>query len=100
MDGLGGPFAKGEKSDTKRQTLSDITYWWTLKLQQTSEYNKKSSRLTDIKNKLMVISWGERQYRGGEVGGTNYWASRLCYTTQENSQDFIIMVNGKVTFKS
>ena len=31
MDGLGGPFAKGEKSDTKRQILYDITYWWNLK---------------------------------------------------------------------
>ena len=43
MDGLGGPFPKGEKSDTKRQILYDITYWWNLKLQQTSEYNKKAA---------------------------------------------------------
>ena len=39
---------------------------WNLKIQQTSEYNKKRSRLTDIENKLAVIS-GERE-GGGNIG--------------------------------
>ena len=35
--------------------------------QQTSEYNKKRSRLTDIENKLVVTS-GEREGRRGNIG--------------------------------
>ena len=44
------------------------------KRQQTSEYNKKRSKLTNIENKLVVNSEGEEgQYRSGGLGGTNYW---------------------------
>ena len=42
------------------------------KIKQISEYNKRRSRLTDTENKLVVAS-GVGAYRGGEVGGTNYW---------------------------
>ena len=63
MDGLGEHYAK---SDRERQILFDITYMWNLKkIQQTSEYNKKSSRLTDTENKL-VVTRGERE--GGGAG--------------------------------
>ena len=31
MDGLGGHYAKWNKSDWERQTLYDITYMWNLK---------------------------------------------------------------------
>ena len=31
-----------------------ITYTWTLKMQQTCEYNKKETRLIDAENKLVV----------------------------------------------
>ena len=43
------------------------------KIQQTTEYNKKST-FTDLENKLVVTNgWGEGQYRGGGTGSTNYW---------------------------
>ena len=31
MNGLGGHYAKGNKSDRERQILYDITYMWNLK---------------------------------------------------------------------
>ena len=42
MDGLGGYYAKWNKSDRKRQLLYDITYMWNLK-NQTREYNKNKA---------------------------------------------------------
>ena len=33
---------------------------------------KQRSRLTDVESKLVVTS-GEKQYRGGKEGGTKYW---------------------------
>ena len=38
-------------NQTERQMLYHITYTWNLKIHETSEYNKKKSRLTDIENK-------------------------------------------------
>ena len=43
MDGLGGCCAKWNKSDRERQILYDTTYMRNLKIQQTSEYNKKET---------------------------------------------------------
>ena len=43
MDGLGGYYAKWNKSDRERKILYDIAYMWNLKIQQTSEYNKKEA---------------------------------------------------------
>ena len=43
MDGLGGYYAKWNKSDRERQILYNSTSMWNLKIQQTSEYNKKES---------------------------------------------------------
>ena len=44
INGLGGHYAKWNKSDRERQILYDITYMWNLKKpQQTSEYNKKEA---------------------------------------------------------
>ena len=40
--GLGGHYAKWNKSDRERQILYDITYMWNLK-NKTSEYNKKEA---------------------------------------------------------
>ena len=34
MDGLGGYYAKWNKSDRERQILYDITYMWNLKIKQ------------------------------------------------------------------
>ena len=42
MDGLGGNYAKWNKSDRGRQILYDSTYMWNLK-NKTSEYNKKET---------------------------------------------------------
>ena len=44
MDGSWGHCVKWNKSDRKRQILSDLTYMWNLKkMQQTSDYNKKET---------------------------------------------------------
>ena len=43
MDGLGGYYAKWNKSDRERQILYDITYMCSKKIQQTSEYNKQEA---------------------------------------------------------
>ena len=43
MDGFGGYYAKWNKSDRERKILYDIAYMWNLKIQQTSEYNKKEA---------------------------------------------------------
>ena len=43
MDGFGGHYTKWKKSDRERQILYDITYMKNLKIQQTSEYNKKEA---------------------------------------------------------
>ena len=42
MDGLGGHYAKWNKSDWEKQILY-IIYMWNLKIQQTIEYNKKET---------------------------------------------------------
>ena len=42
-----------------------ITYIWNLKIQQTSDYNKKEAD-SQMQNKLVVTS-------GGEAEGTDYW---------------------------
>ena len=42
MDGLGGHYAKGNKSDRERQTLYDITCMWNL---------KKDNKLVNIAKK-------------------------------------------------
>ena len=62
---------------------------WNLKIQQTSEYNKKRSRLTDTENKLVVTSWGRE--RRGNVGIAEWEVQtigcklgpRMYRTTQE-----------------
>ena len=41
------------------------------KIQQTSEYNEKKIRLTDIENEWLPVGRGEGQYGGGCVSGTN-----------------------------
>ena len=43
MDGLGGHYTKGSKSQRKRQTLCDITYMWNLKNTTNCDYNKKEA---------------------------------------------------------
>ena len=56
MDGLGGHYAKWNKSDRKRQILCDITCMWNLKQHNEIVNIAKKSRLTDIENKLVVTS--------------------------------------------
>ena len=45
---------------------------WNLKIQQASEYNKKKQTHGE---QTSSYQWGgeRRKYRGGGVGGTNYW---------------------------
>ena len=69
------------KSDSKRQTVYDITYMWNLKIQQTSEYNKKevTHRYTE---QTSAYQWGEGgrkgHYRGmGPRGNNNCQQNRL-----------------------
>ena len=73
------------------------------KIQQTSEYNKKSSTPTGIENKLVVTSgegggamqrWGRGvQTFGSETG------SRMYLQRGEGSQCLVITVNGKQSLK-
>ena len=59
---------------SERQILYDITYTWNIKMEQTSEYNKKRSRLQDTENKSVITSEdGGGQYRVWKVRGTSYW---------------------------
>ena len=89
--------SKWNESDRERQILYDIACLWNLKntkkgkIKKPSEYNK-TSRFTDMENKLVITSgersdWrGERQYRG----------RGLIYTVKyrENSQYLVIIING------
>ena len=71
--------------------------WGILKIQQTSKYIKKWSRLTDTDNKLVVTSKGGNiemeEWKAQAIGYKT--GSRMCYTTQEYSQYFVITVNRK-----
>ena len=49
MNGLGGHYAKWNKSDRERQILYDLTYMWNLKKEQ-----QQQLKLGDIKNRLAV----------------------------------------------
>ena len=61
---------KWNKSDRERQILYDTTYMWNLK-NSPSEYNKNKQTYRQL---LIAVTSGEEgQYRGGGVGGTNYW---------------------------
>ena len=52
---------------------------WNLKIQQTNEYKKKRTRLTDTENKVVVLNGEE-----GEVQTTRCkTGSRMYCTTQE-----------------
>ena len=55
IDGLGGTYAKWNKSDRERQILHDISYMWNLKY-TTNDNNKKRTRLTDTENKRVINS--------------------------------------------
>ena len=73
MDGLGGHYAKWNKSE--RQILYDITDMWYLKNLQTSEYNKKEAD-SDIETKVVVTS-GEKEWKGQYRGPG--WRDTDCY---------------------
>ena len=53
--------------------------WWYHLYVEPKKYNKlvnitkKGSKFTEREYKLVVTSEGWGQYRGGVVGGTNYW---------------------------
>ena len=73
MDGLGGYFAKRNKSNRRRQILYNITYIYNLKNIPCQWILKKE---TDTENKLVVTS-GEREGRRDNIGvgikSTNYY---------------------------
>ena len=72
MDGPGG-YYPSEISQTEKEKYC-IIYMWTLKTQQTCEYNQKKNKLTDAENKLMVgKEMGQEQNRGSRLRGTNYY---------------------------
>ena len=63
MDRLEGiHYTKWNKSDREGYKLYDIIYMWNLKIQQTSEYNKKEADRY-IEN-ILVVTPGER---GGAI---------------------------------
>ena len=77
MDGPGDYHTKRSKSDRERQISYDIAYMQNLKKRYKWTYLQNRNRLTDLKNKLIVI-WGG----GGEggVGGIDWEFGIDMYT--------------------
>ena len=65
MDGPGGHYTEWNEPDTEGQILNDLIYIWNIKVQKTSEYNKKKQ--THSENKLPDNQWGEGSCIGVEV---------------------------------
>ena len=90
MDGPGWYHAKWNKSEKdKYYMLSPICIIW--EIQQTSEYNKKGSRLTDIENKLRVII-RDREWEGlnrGKGLGTNCYVGNKLQGILYNTTDIV-----------
>lgn len=86
-------------SQIEKDKCCMISHMKSKKIWQTSEYSEKSSSLIDTQNKLVVTNGG----RGGAIQGWEILmqtsgckiGSRMCSTTQENSQYSVITVNGK-----
>ena len=97
MDLEGIMLRKGSQIEKDKYCM--ISHVKSKKIQQTSEYSEKRSSLTDPENKLVVINGG----RGGAIQGWEILTqtsgckigSRVCSTTQENSQYSVITVNGE-----
>ena len=77
MDGLGGHYAKLNKSDRERQILYDVTYMWHLK-----KYNKlvnitKQKQTHRSREQASGYQWGEGRGEGQNRGrggrGTNHY---------------------------
>ena len=68
MDGLGGHYAKGNKSDKERRILYDIIYKWNLKNTTNWWIRQKRRWWADTENKLVVTSSGKREARRGRRG--------------------------------
>ena len=66
MDGLGGHYAKWNKSDRRRQILYDLTYMWNLK-QTNKQTEPKNHEPLDTENTLVVA-----KDRGWTWGGVNW----------------------------
>ena len=73
MDGLGGYYAKQNKSDRERQILYDITYMWNLKNKSIVTITKKDQTHKYWKQ-TSGNQWedGEGARRGKGLRGTNY----------------------------
>ena len=52
LDGLGGYYAKRNKSDRERQILHDFTYLWNLKKEQTNKLIETENRLVVSKSQV------------------------------------------------
>ena len=89
MDGLGWYYAKWNKSEKdKYYMLSLICIIW--EIQQTSEYNKKGSRLTDIENKLLLSGTGNGVgLNRGKGLGTNYYVENKLQGILYNTMDIV-----------
>ena len=73
---------------------------WNLKVQQTSEYNTRRSRLTDIEDTPVVTSLGVGRSRIGMGEWEVQTAackinSRMYCKHREHNQHFVTTVNGK-----
>ena len=54
-------------SESSQRQILYVIYMRNLKIKQTTEYNYKRNQLTDIENKVVVIT-GEREVRRGRIG--------------------------------
>ena len=76
MDGLGGYYAKWNKSERERQILDDIIYMWNLKSTINQWKQQKRNVIPDMKNKLVVTS-GERENRRDVIGNLGVQLLRI-----------------------
>ena len=72
MDGLGGHYAKLNKSDRDRQILYDIAYVWNIR-STTNEWMWQKKQTHTYREQTSGYQGGKGQDRGGGEGGTNYW---------------------------
>ena len=101
MGGLGGHYAKCNKSDSERQILCNITYMWNLK-----KYNKlvkitKKKQSHRYREQTSGYQWGagkwKGKYRRGGLRDTNYYVKNKLqvYVVQHTEySQYFITING------
>ena len=100
-DGLGGHYAKWNKSDRERQMLYDITYMWSLKkYNKLVDITKKKQTWIQKTNEWLPVCGGySLGVRDQEVQTTGYKIGSRMYITWGIEPIFGNNCKWKVTFK-